>query len=78
MAKQGIVMQRKLLSLIVMALIGTMCVGAQVSLDSCRNMALRNNKQIRIADEQIRKAGYEKKQATAAYLPSLDFTGMYM
>lgn len=71
-------MQRKLLSLIVMALIGTMCVGAQVSLDSCRNMALRNNKQIRIADEQIRKAGYEKKQATAAYLPSLDFTGMYM
>ncbi len=49
-----------------------------VSLDSCRNMALRNNKTIRLAEEGIRSAGYEKKAAFANYLPGIDFTGGYM
>lgn len=51
---------------------------AEISLDSCRNMALRNNKTIRMAEEGIRGAGYEKKSAFAAYLPGIDFTGGYM
>lgn len=51
---------------------------ADVSLDSCRNMALRNNKTIRLAEEGIRSAGYEKKAAFANYLPGIDFTGGYM
>lgn len=49
-----------------------------VSLDSCRNMALRNNKLVRIAEENIRGAEYSRKGATAAYLPGIDFTGGYM
>lgn len=49
-----------------------------VSLDSCRRMALGNNKNIRIAEEAIRGAGYERKAAFAAYLPGIDFTGGYM
>lgn len=49
-----------------------------VSLDSCRNMALRNNKALKIADEAITGAGYERKAAKAAYLPGIDFTGGYM
>ena len=55
-------------------------IGAQadVSLDSCRNMALRNNKTIRLAEEGIRSAAYERKAAFANYLPGLDFTGGYM
>lgn len=55
-------------------------LGAQgaVSLDSCRNMALRNNKTIRLAEEGIRSAAYEKKAAFANYLPGIDFTGGYM
>lgn len=53
--------------------------GAQtVSLDSCRNMAIRNNKNIRIAEQNIKAAGYEKKAAFSAYLPGIDFTGGYM
>ena len=52
--------------------------GKGISLDSCRNMALRNNKTIRMAEEGIRSAGYEKKAAFAGYLPGLDFTGGYM
>lgn len=49
-----------------------------VSLDSCRNMALRNNKTIRLAEEGIRSARYEKKAAFANYLPGIDFNGGYM
>lgn len=49
-----------------------------VSLDSCRNMALHNNKEIRIANEKIRQAGYQNKEAKAAYLPGIDFAGSYM
>jgi outer membrane protein TolC len=48
------------------------------SLDSCRNMAIGNNKSIRIADETVKSTGYERKAAKAAYLPGIDFEGMYM
>lgn len=49
-----------------------------VTLDSCRNMAVRNNKAIRIAEENIRGAGYTRSVARAAYLPAIDFTGTYL
>lgn len=49
-----------------------------VSLDSCRNMALRNNKVIRVADQNIVGAGYMRQSAKAAYLPGLDFAATYM
>lgn len=49
-----------------------------VSLDSCRSMALANNKQMRMQAERIKAAGYQKKEAFAAYLPGIDFAGGYM
>ena len=49
-----------------------------VSLDSCRQMALKNNKQLRIAEEKVKGAGYTKKSARGAYFPGIDFTGSYM
>ncbi len=49
-----------------------------MSLDSCRAMAVANNKKLRISSEQVRAAGYQRKEAFAAYLPSLDFAGGYM
>lgn len=52
--------------------------GGVVSLDSCRAMALANNKQLRMRTESVRMAGYQKKEAFAAYLPALDFVGGYM
>lgn len=51
---------------------------AAVSLDSCRNMAVRNNKTIRMAEENLKSAEYYKKAASSAYLPGIDFTGTYM
>lgn len=47
-------------------------------LDSCRALALRNNKTIKMAEESIRGAEFSKDAAKAAYLPGLDFTGTYM
>lgn len=41
-------------------------------------MALANNKTLRVADEAVRGAGYERKAARAAYLPGIDFAGGYM
>ena len=50
----------------------------QVTLDSCRQMALRNNKQMAVEQLKVEQAGYQRKQAQAAYKPSIDFAGTYM
>ncbi len=49
-----------------------------LNLDSCRALAIRNNKQLKIASENVKKASYEKKSAFAQYLPDVSFTGTYM
>ncbi|MDE7108946.1 MAG: TolC family protein [Muribaculaceae bacterium] len=68
---------RKFLLLISFAALSA-AASASVSLDSCRNMAVRNNKTIRMAEENIRSAEYYRKAAQSAYLPGVDFTGTYM
>lgn len=59
---------------------GTVTAAASVSysLDSCRQLALANNKQLRVASAALKKAGYQRDEAFAAYLPALDFNGGYM
>ena len=66
--------------LVALSLFSFLAVSAQqpVSLDSCRRMALKNNKQLRIAEEKMKGAGYTKKSARGAYFPGIDFTGIYM
>lgn len=49
-----------------------------LTLAECRSLAMSNNKQMQVRDEQIKGAGYLKKQAFAAYLPAFDFAGGYM
>lgn len=67
--------------LTVLALIAGLSMSAQesgtVSLDSCRSMALHNNKEMRVMAERVKAAGYRKKEAFAAYLPAIDFAGGY-
>lgn len=48
------------------------------SIDSCRRMAIHNNKTLRMAEEAITGAGYARKAAKAAYLPGIDFVGTYI
>ncbi len=52
--------------------------GSVLTLAQCRDLALANNKNLRRGAEQVRAAGYQKDEAFAAYLPSLDFAGGYM
>lgn len=49
-----------------------------LTLDSCRQMALRNNKQLRMAEAKINAAHYNRKAAFTAYLPGIDVTGGYI
>ncbi len=51
--------------------------GQVYSLDSCRALALANNKELMIKAEKVRQAGYTRKEAFAAYLPGIDFAGGY-
>ena len=48
-----------------------------LSLDSCRARAIRYNKSLHIADELVLQSRYRIKAARGAYLPSVDFTGLY-
>ena len=52
--------------------------GQVVTLDSCRHLALRNNKEIQQASLDIEKAGYQRREAAAAYLPQFDLVAGYI
>lgn len=59
------------------AVSGPVATAETYSLDSCRAMALSNNKELMVKAERVRQAGYQRKQAFAAYLPAFDFAGGY-
>ena len=58
----------------------TLCSFAQqiLTLDSCRVLALKNNKELRISQEKINAAHYEKKAAFTNFLPKIGVTGGYI
>ena len=47
-------------------------------LDSCRALALANNKDLLISNEKINAAHYQRKAAFTNYLPNFSATGAYM
>lgn len=49
-----------------------------LSLDSCRALAIANNKELRIAGNKRQAAFYERKVAATKYLPRINATGSYM
>lgn len=49
-----------------------------LTLDSCRALALTNNKELRISAEKISVAHYEKKAAFTNFLPKISAMGTYM
>lgn len=70
----------KKLFLLAILLSTTFIVKAQtlLSLDSCRALALANNKDLLISNEKINAARYERKAAFTNYLPNFSATGAYM
>ncbi len=49
-----------------------------LSLEQCRQLAIENNKALKIAAEQERIAYYEKKDALSKFFPEIQFIGGYM
>lgn len=49
-----------------------------LSLDSCRALAIANNKELLISNEKINAAHYQHKAAFTNYLPNFSATGAYM
>lgn len=49
-----------------------------LSLDSCRTLAVENNKDLQRAEMLKNEAYYNRKSAFTAYLPKVSVTGMYM
>ena len=49
-----------------------------LTLDSCRALALANNKELRMSQEKIKAAHYEQKAAFTNFLPKIDVAGTYM
>lgn len=52
--------------------------GEALDLDSCRALAVNNNKELRIADMEKQAAYYNRKSAFTKYLPKVSASGLYM
>ncbi len=58
----------------------TLSLSAQqtLTLDECRDLAIRNNKELRISAEKVKIAANERKAALTKYFPQLSAMGGYM
>lgn len=72
-------MRKCVLCGVLLLLFGKMVSAQQtLSLKECRDLAVKNNKELRIAEEKIRMADYEKKAALTKYFPQISANGAYM
>lgn len=70
---------RNVLLLLYLSLLSSVSMAQrELTIDSCRNLALANNKTLLIADEQIVAAQNQRKMAHTKYLPHLSATATYI
>lgn len=60
------------------ALSGTISAQRTLSLEDARNLAIQNNKHLKMASEEEKVAYYEKKEAFLKYFPKFSATGLYI
>lgn len=72
--------KRYFLGILFFILIGISLASAQrtLNLDEVRDLAIRNNKNLKMASEQERVAYYNKKEAFSKYLPDISLLGAYL
>ena len=71
-------MKRSLSLVLLLSITCSLSSQEVLSLDSCRALALANNKDLRIGNEKIKAAYYDRKAAFTNYLPNISATGSYM
>lgn len=49
-----------------------------LTLEDCRDLSIKNNKELQISGEKVRVAGYEKQAAVTKYFPQVSAMGTYM
>ena len=71
---------KKSLALLALILTTTLSVWSQqvLSLQNCRDMALENNNNLKISQERVNMANYDKRIAWANYFPTISAQGTYM
>lgn len=70
--------RKKLAVLVLILSVACQLVAQQVlSLQDCRDMALENNKNLKISQEKVNIANYDKKIAFSNYLPKITAQGTY-
>lgn len=72
-------MKKKLL-LLIMLIIASHTIYAQkwrLNIDSCRVLAMQNNKELKIANERKKSSHYQAKAAFTNFLPKISLLGVY-
>ncbi|GBU08641.1 alkaline protease [Bacteroidales bacterium] len=76
--KKRISMNKFGLLFVILSLQTPLFAQKQLTLQDCRNLAIANNKQLKIGSEQVNKAEAEKRVAYSQYFPNISFTGSYL
>ncbi|MDE6076433.1 MAG: TolC family protein, partial [Muribaculaceae bacterium] len=66
-----------ILALLLSAATEAMAETVALSREECVEIALRDNPTVRVADMEVRKVNYAKKETLASIFPSIDFAGNY-
>lgn len=71
-------MKRVILFFTLLCAVGSQAQERVLSLSECRDLAVRNNKELGISKENIKLASEEKKAAFTKYFPQVSANGAYM
>lgn len=71
-------MKRVLFGVFLLFFGGSLSAQQVLTLQDCRNLAIENNKKLKIADEEISASKAQKAEAFTKYLPGIDAAGLYL
>lgn len=71
-------MKKLCIGLVFLAWGGAVAAQRTLSLEDCRQLAIANNKKLKIAEAESRASKALKEEAFTKYLPALDGTGVYL
>ena len=73
-----LILKRNLVLALILLMASPVLAQRVVTLQDCRDMALENNKNLKISQEKVNMANYDKKIAWSNYFPTISAQGTYM
>ncbi len=71
-------MKRKYIWIVGLFLSGSIYAQQTLTLEECRQLAIQNNKELKVAGEKLKIAQHEKNAAFTKYFPQVSATGAYL